>query len=141
MEVFIGANVFLYAMGGEHELRAPCVAVLRLIEKGELDAVTSAEVIQEVLHVVSRRRGTGAATQAGTAVMALMPQVLPVGAPEMTKTIERLQRHPHAPIRDLVHAATAICAGISQIASADADFDVIVGISRVDPAVLAKSGG
>jgi len=56
---FIDANVPMYAVGAEHPLKAPCLRVLESIARGELRAVTDAEVLQELLHrytALGRRR-------------------------------------------------------------------------------------
>jgi predicted nucleic acid-binding protein len=48
--IFVDTNVFMYAVGREHPLREDARAVFReQVERGEA-MVTSAEVLQELLH-------------------------------------------------------------------------------------------
>ena len=55
MKVFLDTNVFIYSARSEHPPRAPSVNVLKDVSEGALDAVTNAEVVQEILYVLSRR--------------------------------------------------------------------------------------
>ena len=50
MTVFVDTAVIMYAAGRPHPLRDPCRAIIERVAAGRLDGVTSAEVIQEVLH-------------------------------------------------------------------------------------------
>jgi len=54
-KLFLDANVFLYAIGADSPHRAPCRDVLQVVGQGKLDGITSSEVLQEILHVRSRR--------------------------------------------------------------------------------------
>ena len=48
--VFIDTAIVMYAAGADHPLRDPCRRIIDQISDGSLDAVTSTEVIQEILH-------------------------------------------------------------------------------------------
>jgi len=126
--------VFLYAVGAEHHLKAPCSAILRALGAGTLDATTSTEVVQEVLFVICRRGMKDAAVQAATGVLSLFPHVLPVTGQDMLLACDIYGRTDKIPPRDAVHAATMINNGLVAIISADRDFDRIDGLVRMDPA-------
>jgi predicted nucleic acid-binding protein len=49
VKCFLDTNIFMYAAGQEHPLKAPCVGILRRVASEELEAVTSTEVLQEIL--------------------------------------------------------------------------------------------
>src|SRR5215831_5653038 len=59
--VFIDVNVPMYAGGTPHALREPSRRVIRAIATRQLDAVTDAEVFQEILycyfHINEREKG------------------------------------------------------------------------------------
>jgi len=46
--VFIDTNIPMYAAGTPHPLRDPCQAIIRAVAEGKLEAVTDAEVLQEI---------------------------------------------------------------------------------------------
>ena len=55
MPVFLDTNIFLYAAGGPHPEREACIALLRRVSDGSMDAIVHAEVVQEVMFVLVRR--------------------------------------------------------------------------------------
>ncbi len=55
MTIVVDTAVLAYASGGEHPLRPPSRRFDEAIERGELSATTSVEVIQELAHHKARR--------------------------------------------------------------------------------------
>ena len=137
MTVFVDTAVVMYAGGGEHPLRVPCQRLLERIAGGEVEAVTSVEIIQEILHrfTAIRRPDVGAA-MARDALDIFAP-VLPVTHAVMRRMPELVEAHPTLAARDLVHVATCLQEGISDIVSPDRGFDSVPGIRRIDPANAA----
>lgn len=130
---FLDSNVFLYAVGGEHELRSPCRVVLADVGAGRLAAITSSEVVQEVLHVLVRRGRRTEGIRLARHVLSLFPDLLEVGAKEMEGATGLLERHPDLGVRDAVHAATMLEAGITTLVSADRHFDAVEELVRLAP--------
>ena len=137
MTLYIDTAVFMYAGGSEHPLRAPCQRVLGRIAAGDLDAVTSVEAVQEILHRFTsiRRPDLGAAM--ARHVLDLFAPVLPVTHAVMRRTPELVERYPLLAARDLVHVATCLEEGIGEIVSPDRGFDTIPEIRRLDPVEAA----
>jgi len=134
MPVFLDSNVFIYAAGAESPNKGPCVALLRRVASGELDAATSAEVIQEIHHVFRRRGRLRDGVTLAREIAGLFPGLLSVTRADVLRSGEILTARPQLSPRDALHAATALNAGISTVVSADSDFDYVDGITRVDPA-------
>jgi len=137
LRTFLDTNVFLYAAGADHPIRDPCRRVLQRVAEGTLDAVTSSEVVQELLHVLVRRGRRADALRLARDVVALFPDLLPVGREEMEVAADLLERLPQASVRDAVHAATMRTNGVAAIVTVDAHFDAFPGVRRVDPADAA----
>ena len=137
MSLFVDTAVVMYAAGGDHPLRAPCGRILDRIGKGDLDAVTSAEVVQEIVHrfVAIRQPAVGAAMARRT--MDTFAPVLPITHALMRRVPELAARYPRLQARDLVHVATCIHEGISEIISPDRAFDEVVEIRRIAPEEFA----
>jgi predicted nucleic acid-binding protein len=133
MRVFLDTNIFLYAAGQDHPQRDACVAVLRRVADGSIEATANSEVIQEILYVLVRRGRAGDGVALARNVSALFPDLLPVTGEDMRRACELIERYPKLPVRDAVHAATMIGSGISQLISVDEDFDQIREIRRVAP--------
>jgi predicted nucleic acid-binding protein len=144
MVVFLDANVFLYAAGTDPLRSEPCRAILRSVQEGRVAACTSTEVVQEVLHVVSRRLGGAAAVVAAEAVLDLVPVPIAVTGAVMRRALVVLVSAPGVSVRDAVHAAAMAEVSCTTIVSADKHFDLIAGLRRIDPldaqAVMAWLG-
>lgn len=143
MKYFLDTTVFMYAAGREHPLKAACTAVLRRVAEEEIDAVTNTEVLQEILH---RYEALGQGEQglrlARLAVDQVGGQVLPVTLRDLRRTFELKDRHGAAMrSRDAVHAAVMLNAGLTHLISSDRHFDVVEGITRVDPAAGCPGPG
>jgi uncharacterized protein len=132
--VFIDTAVIMYAAGGEHPLREPCGRIIAGIGDGDIDAVTSAEVIQEILHrFISLRRPEIGRIQAIEALDLFAP-ILPLTHALMRRAPDLARKYPSLDARDLVHVATCIHEGISEIVSPDRGFDQVAELRRIDPA-------
>lgn len=131
MTVLVDTAVFMYAAGREHPLREPSRHVLREAESGRLDAVISAEVIQEILHrfTATLRHADGVAL-AESALHMFRP-VLSIDHAVMHRTTDLARRHPTARARDLVHVATCLAYDLEAIVSPDEDFDRIDEVRRM----------
>ena len=137
MTIFIDTSVVMYAAGGEHPLRRPCTTILDRISSGSLDATTSVEVVQELVHRnVSIRRPDEAARLAEL-TMAMFAPVLPITHAVMRRIPDLIRRYPMLPARDLVHVATCVHEAIEEIVSADRGFDQVAEVRRIDPLAFA----
>ena len=133
MRVFLDTNVFLYAAGGDHPLREPCRSIVERAARGRLPATTSSEVVQELIFVLARRGMLRQGVALARDVLALLPDLLPVGHREMAGACDLLERFPALPPRDAVHAATMACHGLDTVVSADPHFDQVSGLRRLAP--------
>lgn len=131
--ILVDANVFMYAAGTPHPHKAASVAALRRIAAGELEAVTDAEVLQEILHRYRMLRRWEDGKRVYDLARRIVPQVLPVSLEVMDEARRLLNRLPRLQARDAVHAAVARVHGAEAILSHDADFDQIPGLRRRDP--------
>jgi predicted nucleic acid-binding protein len=135
--VFVDTAIVMYAGGGEHPLRDPSRKVLGLIADGDLDGVISVEVIQEILHrFISIRRPDAGQAQATEALDVFAP-VLPITHALMRRVPELAQKYPRLSARDLVHVATCIHEGITEVISPDRAFDQVAEVRRIDPTEFA----
>lgn len=133
MQVFLDTNVFLYAAGGPHPDREPCVGLLQRVGEGSLEATVNTEVVQELLFVLARRGRHQEGLRLARSVLSLFPGLLPVTREDMLAACDLLERHPRLPVRDAIHAATMLNNGLHTLVSVDSDFDQIAAIRRITP--------
>lgn len=137
MTVFIDTAILMYAAGTEHPLRAPCQRLVEAVGSRSIDAVTSIEVIQEIVHRYTAigRRSEGA--ELATRSLDLFAPVLPITHALMRRVPELVVRYPGLAARDVIHVATCLHEGITDMVSADRAFDAVAEIRRIDPATFA----
>ena len=137
MTVFIDTAIVMYAGGGEHPLRDPSRRILSRVADGDLDGVISVEVIREILHrFISIRRPDAGQAQA-TEAMDVFAPVLPITHALMRRVPDLGRKYQKLSARDLVHVATCIHEGITDVISPDWAFDQVAEVRRIDPTEFA----
>ncbi len=135
--VFIDTNIPMYAAGVLHPLREPSQRVIRAIARGELEAVTDAEVLQEILyrylHIGEREKGFQVFDYFRRIMLG---HILPVEDRDVQRARELAEEYPTLSPRDLIHLAVMQHYNIHEIITADRSFDVVPGIQRIDPTMF-----
>lgn len=131
--VLLDTAVFVYAVGRDSPFRAPCRSVLEQAADGVIAAAVTADLLMEFVHQRARRRGDRA-----TAVRQAMeiPRAYLVLEPTLADArlaLDLFARHPELHARDANLAAVALQRGIGHVVSPDEAFDVVPGLTRVDP--------
>jgi predicted nucleic acid-binding protein len=99
--------------------------------------VTSAEVVQEILHRFARgQRQIG--SRMARSVLDLFTAILPVERLTIADGVARYENYPELSARDALHVATCVVNGIADIVSVDTGFDSVADVRRVDPVDLAE---
>ena len=135
--LFVDANIFMYLAGRDAALREGCRGALRAAAERDIALVTSAEVLQEVLHRCASLGRPEFARAVYSAATDICAEVLPITERQTARALDLVERHPHLPGRDALHAATMEERGIERILSADRHFDALDTVTRVDPATFA----
>lgn len=131
--IVLDTTVLVYATGAESAYREPCRRLLEQIAAGRVTATTTAEVVQEFVHVRSRRRGRDDAATLGAAYGTLLAPLLPVDAADLERGLELYRRLDGLGAVDAVLAAAALGRQASALVSADAAFGAVPGLRAVVP--------
>lgn len=130
MTVFVDSNIPMYVAGRDHPNREPSRRFLERVRAGDVDGVTSTEVLQEILF---RYAGLGK-LEVGLEVYDLFVQicsrVLPVTLADTDRARALLPGLKGVSVRDTIHASVMLTNGISKIATFDEGFDRIPGVRR-----------
>jgi predicted nucleic acid-binding protein len=128
--IVVDTSVLIYAVGGEHPLREPTLRVVDAVGDG-LAATTTAEVIQEFVHVRSRTHGRDNAIAHGRRWSILLSPLLPVTERELTAGLE-LYGQTRLGAFDAILAAAAVASPARALVSGDRAFAEVRGLSFVD---------
>lgn len=130
--ILLDTTVLVYAVGDDHPLREPCRAVLGAHQEGSIAAATTVEVIQEFVHVRSRRRPRSDAVGLAKRYAAGMPLL----APERTDLelgLDLYGRHSSVGAFDAVLVGVALNHGAEALVSADRTFSTIAELRHLTP--------
>ncbi len=132
--VFVDTNIPMYAAGTPHPLKAPSQRILRAIANGELQAVTDAEVLQEILyrylHIGQKEKGLKIFDSFRRIMLGY---ILPVEDLDVQLAREFVERYSFLSPRDLIHLAVMWRHNVREIVTADTGFDLVDGIRRINP--------
>lgn len=137
--ILVDTNVPIYAAGRPHPLKDPCREVLGLISGHPDRFITSAEVLQELLH----RYLTQGAWQQGRALLRdfadlMDDRIALVSAEDVLRASVLADEHTDVTsARNLLHVAVMTRLGAEFIASADRGFDAFPEVRRLDPATVS----
>lgn len=135
--IFLDANIPIYAVGRPHALKEPCSEILLLASEQVKSFLTDAEVLQELLHRYLALRLWPQGREVFSRFADLMRErVEPVYAADVERAASLADLHAGLGARDLLHAAVMARLGVHRIVSADAGFDRLPDVERLDPAEL-----
>lgn len=131
MKVFVDSNIPMYVAGREHVNREPARRFLERIRKGKVEAITSTEVLQEILYRYSSLRRLDLARGVYDLFVETCPVVLSVTLAETDRACDLLCSIPGISARDAVHAAVMLNHDLEWIATFDSGFDGVPRIRRL----------
>jgi predicted nucleic acid-binding protein len=129
--LFADTAVLALAIGGEHEHRASCRALLAAATAGQVELHVSVEALQELLFHRTRRAGRDAAV-ADVRDSTQVCRVHSFDPTVLARSVDLVAAN-HLRGRDAVHAATAMLHGFTEIVTTDADFDGLPELARLAP--------
>ena len=125
--------MFVYAHGGDHHLREACGRVFGARVAGRVDITTTVEVIQEFVHVYSRRRDRARAVFLARQLTAGLP-LLTTEPMDLELGLELFLQHRGLNAFDGLLAAVAVNQRAEALISADKAFGLVPGLPWIDPA-------
>lgn len=125
--------VFVYALGRAHPYRDSCVELVRAATRGQIRGEASVDLVQELLHVRSRRGGdrreaTERARDVGE--LCVLHTIEPA---DLERAFDLFVAHGALGARDAVFASVALNRDVGIMLSPDRHFDGIPGLERLDP--------
>jgi predicted nucleic acid-binding protein len=129
--IFVDANVPMYLVGGDPVAAGHAVALVARITADGSAVVSSAEVLQEILHRYSALERVEEADHAFAALDTFVDRMFPLEPEDVVRACRIRRVYPTLQARDCTHLATMERYGISRIASYDRGFDAVPGVERL----------
>ncbi len=136
MRVFMDTNIPMSAAGKDHPLKKSCLDILESTAKGEIEAFTDTEVLQEILYhyFYINQRETGFEIFDLFATI-MDGSILPVRHSDimLARLLAEKEETFNLSPRDLIHLAVMLNNGIRHIVTTDRGFKSIPGIEVIAP--------
>lgn len=118
--IFVDTNVVMYAVGAPHPLRQTAVDFFLKARAESTRLVTSAEVLQELLHVYLSVRKLQGLYGALKLIDDAQIEVWPLDHEDVILAAQLHETHPNLSARDLCHLASCRRRGASELMTFDA---------------------
>lgn len=123
----------MYLVGTVHPHKADARQLLETAIAARELLVTSAEVLQEILHRFVAINRRDAIQPAFDALLGVVDEVIAIESADVMRAREFVLGMPDLSARDALHAAVMARENIERIMTFDAAFDRVPGISRYRP--------
>ena len=138
LTALVDSNIPIFALGGEHPAKAPCLAVLRAAGVGQLRGVASTEMVQELIYHRLRVTSHRSLAVGDARDVAAIFEIKPFDSVVLEEAMRLIEHTATIRGRDAVHAATALANGIGTVISTDSAFAEAPGLTWLDPEAAVK---
>lgn len=129
--IFVDSNIPMYLVGAPHPNKDAARATLeRIIARGER-MVTSAEVMQEILHRYHALGRLDAIQPAFDALLGVVDEVYPVERADVERARDVMRGRAGISSRDALHVAVMLRRSVERILSFDEGFDRVAAVERL----------
>ena len=129
--IFVDTNVFMYAVGQSHPLRSRAQEFFNESIRDRRLLFTSAEVIQELMHVYLRMKRPHTLDSALELIASAGVQVWPLEEADVILARQLHDRHPTLEARDLCHLASCRRRNVREIKTFDRALASVFGSPSV----------
>ena len=117
--IFVDTNVFMSAVGRDHPLREQAQGFFEEQFESKQKLLTSAEVLQELMHAYIPVQRIETLERAFTLVESTVHQIWPLEQEDVRFARSLMQRYPELGARDLLHLACCRRRRVSRIQTYD----------------------
>jgi len=135
VKYYIDTNIFIYSTNPSDSRYSNCKAIIDKIIAGEIEALTSVETFEEIIHYGQKNKVLEHTIFLCEKLLITNLTVVPFSKDLLFPFLKIVKKYLKLKIdsRDLIHVISALENGTDTIISADRDFDKITEIKRIDP--------
>ena len=138
---YIDATVALYAASRAQRYKAAAVDVLRAIASGQLEAVTSAAVIEDIMYRFGGLGRPEDGLEIADQFMRVVPIVYDMTPADLSRSLALMRAEPRLPFRVALHGAILANHGVTAVVTAESAFEMLSGCIRVDLGTWGNAPG
>ena len=130
--IYIDTNIWIYAITAHPRYGKKCRRILEALERGELEAAISVQVLSEVAGVLYQQFGVKDTVGQIEAILSYPLELIDVTPDIVLRAAEYSRDYGILPY-DGIHVASALGRMTKEILSADGELDKVAAITRIDP--------
>ena len=139
--IFINTDIPLYSVSENSIYKDGSFSFLQAVASGEVEGVTDAIVLQEILYSLIKKAGLSKGLAVFDFISCIVSDVFSITSEDIFKLRELVEKYPDSSVRDLLHLSVMLDNEVSAIYTADNSFDMFAEIVRMDPVKFLKKGG
>lgn len=132
--IYLDTNVFLYATESKSIFNKECLKLFDYCQKNQIEIVTSAETIQEIIHLSINTKKLKQGIKTAQITLKTIDELYPVDKSIVEIYLRQAEKHPTSSSRDLIHFSTGLANNINTLITYDRDFKKFKEISSKTPA-------
>ncbi|OGD83056.1 hypothetical protein A3A54_00290 [Candidatus Curtissbacteria bacterium RIFCSPLOWO2_01_FULL_39_62] len=141
MKYYIDTNIFIYSTNPSDSRYSNCKTILEKIITGEIEALTSVETFEEIIHYGQKNKVVRKTILLCQKLLTTNLNIVSFTNKLLLSYLKIVKRYSDSKVdsRDLIHVVSALKNDAEIIISADRDFDKITEIKRIDPFEFKKN--
>lgn len=133
MTIYLDANIFFYVSDTASTHHAACNSFIQHCKRQSLQLATSAETIQEIIHVSKKLTIVSKGLLLAKETITLVDELYPIEQQTITTFLSLVAKYPRLDARDVLHLASAMNHNVSGIASYDKKMKTVTEIRVATP--------
>lgn len=131
--VYLDTNIFLYATESKSIFNQECLELIRFCQKNQIRVVTSAETIQEIIHLSINTKKRRQGIKTANIALKVVDYLYPVDRFTIEIYLEQAKHHLTSASRDLLHLSTCLANNINTLITYDSDFQKFKQLKILKP--------
>ena len=131
--LYLDTNFFIYISDASSLFYRNCLGLIKYASSNHINLVTSAETIQEIIHVSKRAKRLAKGLKTARIAVQLTNELLPISKEVILNYLKYVSIYKSAPSRDLIHLAVCLENKIDKIVTFDKDFSKFKELKILSP--------
>lgn len=131
--IYLDTNIFLYASDKESINFKSCEKLLKGVALGDIEATTSGETIQEIMHYFRSLKKDQTGLQISRGLLKLIPEPLESYNAVIYQFLNFFPKYSKPQSRDLFHLAVCVVNDIGLICTYDGQYQKFAEVKAVKP--------
>lgn len=134
--IYLDTNIFMYAVDEGSQYYAICDKLTGAAAHNKIKTSTSAETIQEIIHLLRNRVSIKRGVEVASFTMTIVHDILPIDEEVLQQyllLVKKYGQHKKVASRDFLHLATCVVNKIDTIITYDADFRKFKEVKAMTP--------